>query len=129
MTIINHASQLTSLFSEIDAAGRFGMDLEFIPERTYDPQLCLVQVSVEGNPYIIDPLAVTELTGLWQRVASPDIMVVLHAAEQDLELVHGLSGLIPQNIMDTQIAAGFAGFGYPVGYGKLLHQLLGVSIS
>ena len=54
---------------------------------------------------------------------------VLHAGDQDLDLVFQRSGLVPQNISDTQIAAGFIGFGYPIGYGKLLAQLLDISIS
>lgn len=129
MSIILKDDQLVEVCCQIDAAGRFAMDLEFIPERTYDPELCLIQVATDNHSFIIDPLAVKDLSPLWQRVANPDILVVLHAAEHDLELVFGCSGLVPQCVMDTQIAAGFAGFGYPIGYGKLLHQLLGVSIS
>ena len=129
MTIIVRQTQLNDLCAHIDAAGRFAMDLEFIPERTYDPKLCLVQVATDTEAYIIDPLALPELNSLWQRVASPEILVVLHAAEQDLELVYAFSSLLPQRVMDTQIAAGFAGYGYPVGYGKLLSRLLDVHIS
>lgn len=129
MTIIVRPNQLSELCAQIDATGRFAMDMEFIPERTYDPQLCLVQVATDHDAFIIDPQALDDLTSLWQRVSNPNILVVLHAAEQDLDLVYGFSGLVPQNIMDTQIAAGFAGFGYPVGYGKLLSHLLGIHLS
>ncbi len=129
MSIVTTKKKLSEICAEIDQCGRFGMDLEFIPERTYHPELCLIQVSTDANAYIIDPLALEEVDELWERVANPSVLVVLHAAEQDLVLVNNCSGLIPQNIADTQIAAGFVGFGYPVGYGKLLHQLLGVSIS
>lgn len=129
MTIITKAHELDVLCDEIDAGKRCALDLEFIPERTYEPVLCLVQVATDSGAYIVDPLVLTDLNNLWRRVCSDEILVVLHAANQDLELVHGLSGLIPQNVFDTQIAAGFAGFGYPIGYGKLLNQLLGVSIA
>lgn len=129
MSIVKTKDKLAEICAEIDECGRFGMDLEFIPERTYDPELCLVQVATDKMAYIIDPLVLRDLSDLWQRVANPDILVVLHAAEQDLDLVFNWSGLIPSNVMDTQISAGFVGFGYPVGYGKLLHQLLGISIS
>lgn len=129
MSIITKKKELEELCQQIDHHGRFAMDLEFIPERTYTPELCLVQVATDDGPHIIDPLALPDLTMLWQRVDNPDILVVLHAAEQDLNLVYAASGLVPSNIIDTQIAAGFAGFGFPIGYGKLLHQLLGVSIS
>jgi ribonuclease D len=56
------------------------------------------------------------------------VLVVLHAANQDLDIIHSLSGNVPQNIFDTQIGAGFAGLGYPLGYGKLLNQLLAITI-
>ncbi len=129
MTIVTSTRELEKVCAQIGESGRFGMDLEFIPERTYSPELCLVQVSTDRDAFIVDPLAVPDLMPLWEQVADPGILKVLHAAEQDLDLVHSWSKLVPQNIMDIQIAAGFTGFGYPVGYGKLLNQLLSVSIS
>lgn len=129
MSIITKDSELNELCREIDSCGRFGVDLEFIPERTYKPELCLVQVATESNVYIVDPYGVSSLTELWKRVADPSILVVLHAGDQDLDLIYQDSALLPANISDTQIAAAFIGFGYPVGYGKLVQQLLGVSIT
>ena len=129
MTIIVDHNELRKLCEEIDANGRCAMDLEFIPERTYEPVLCLVQIATDHAAHIIDPLAMPDLTMLWERICDPRILVVLHAANQDLDLVYNISGLIPQHIFDTQIGAGFAGFGYPIGYAKLLQQLLNVSIA
>lgn len=129
MTIITKPNQLNDLCAEIDACGRFAVDLEFIPERTYHPELCLVQVATDSNAYIVDPIAMPELMPLWQRVADPKIRVVFHAGDQDLDLIFRASSLVPQNIIDTQIAAGFIGFGYPIGYGKLLQTLLGINLA
>jgi ribonuclease D len=128
MTLISRQSEVDQICAEIDRGRRCAIDLEFIPERTYAPILCLVQVATDTGAYVIDPLASINLAGLWDRIADPEILVVLHAANQDLDIINSLSGKIPQNIFDTQIAAGFAGYGYPVGYGKLLSQLLGISI-
>lgn len=105
------------------------MDLEFIPERTYEPEICLVQVATDRQAYIIDPYEVEDISEVWKRVAEPGILKVLHAGDQDLDLMHQSCGLLPQNVLDTQIAAGFIGFGYPIGYGKLLNQLLNISIN
>ncbi len=129
MTIIRNHTELKKLCQEIDEQKRFALDLEFIPERTYEPEICLVQVATDDGAYIIDPYEVRDITELWQRVAEPDILKVLHAGDQDMDLMHLNSGLLPQNVLDTQIAAGFIGFGYPIGYGKLLNQLLNISIS
>ncbi len=127
--MITKTADLNALCSRIDSAGRFAIDLEFIPERNYSPVLCLVQVAIEEDAFLIDPIALKDLTPLWERVADPAILKVIHAAGQDLDLIFGLCGLVPANIFDTQIGAGFAGFGYPVGYGKLLHLLLNVYIA
>jgi ribonuclease D len=129
MTLITKPDDLSEVCKQLDASGRFGLDLEFIPERTYAAQLCLVQVATDDDVFLIDPLALPDLTALWQRIADPNLLKVLHAADQDLDLMFTASGLLPNNVLDTQIAAGFVGFGYPVGYGKLLQQLLGISIS
>ncbi len=129
MPIIRTNEDFIKLCEEIDANGRFAMDLEFIPERTYEPEICLVQVATDHDAYIIDPYDVTDISELWKRVADPAILKVLHAGDQDLDLMHNGSNLLPANIFDTQIAAGFIGFGYPIGYGKLLSQLLNISIS
>jgi ribonuclease D len=129
MTIITRNADLNTLCQDIDDAGRFSLDLEFIPERTYLAELCLVQVAIDREAYIIDPLVMRDLTPLWERIADPKLLKVLHAGDQDMDLVFAASGLIPQNVMDTQIAAGFIGFGYPIGYGKLLQQLIGITLS
>jgi len=126
--LISKMNDLDDVVKEIDEGGRCAIDLEFIPERTYAPILCLVQVATDRGAYIIDPVALPDLQKLWQHIAAPEILVVLHAANQDLDIINSLSGQIPQNIFDTQIGAGFAGLGYPLGYGKLLHQLLGITI-
>lgn len=109
----------------------FGIDLEFIPERTYYPIICLIQVAVADRVFLIDPLKLknAELFPLWEMIANPEILKILHAGTQDLTIAFQRSGLIPQNIFDTQIAAGFLGFGYPVGYGKLLSAVANVHLS
>ncbi len=129
MSIVIKAAQLEAVCQKIDEAGRFAMDLEFIPERTYTAELCLIQVATDSDAYIIDPLAIRDLTPIWERIANPNLLKVLHAGDQDLEIAYNASGLVAQNVMDTQISAGFIGFGYPIGYGKLLQQLVGISLS
>jgi ribonuclease D len=129
MTIVTKTNQLQEICQKLDAAGRFAMDLEFIPERTYAAELCLIQVATDQEAFIIDPLAVRDLNPIWERMADPKLLKVLHAADQDLDIVFHESGLVPENVMDTQVAAGFIGFGYPIGYGKLLQQLVGITLS
>src|ERR1700733_11234342 len=98
MTLISRQVEVDQICEEIDKGERCAIDLEFIPERTYAPILCLVQVSTNYGAYVIDPLALIDLNPLWDRIANPNILVVLHAANQDLDIINSLSGKVPQNI-------------------------------
>jgi ribonuclease D len=127
--LVDNAQELEKVVAMIDQTKVFGLDLEFIPERTYYPIICLVQVAVGDRVFLVDPIKLKDLQILWQRVADASITKVLHAAAQDLTIIFQKSGLIPKNIFDTQIAAGFLGLGYPAGYGKLLSALFDLNLS
>jgi len=127
--IITGHDDLMALCEHIDRIGLAAFDFEFIPERTYFPILCLIQACVETTPYIVDPFKVDDLQPLFERIASDKVKCIFHAGSQDLELVYNLSGLIPKNIFDTQIGAGFAGYGYSAGYRRLLSDVLNVHIA
>ena len=128
-TVISRQEELLPFFEELDRDGRFAIDLEFIPEKTFQPVLALIQIATAQTVYILDPLAKLTLHDLWQRIADKRFVKILHAGREDLNIVFQLSSLIPQNIFDTQIAAGFLGFGYPVGYKNLLYQVLNININ
>jgi ribonuclease D len=117
------------------AAGRFGIDTEFVSESRYRALLCLVQVVVPldgGGQHIelLDPLGegfdAEPLAAVW---ADPDVEVVLHAGSQDVAILRREWGAAPRNLFDTQIAAGFAGFSAQAGYGNLLQGALGVRLA
>jgi ribonuclease D len=117
------------------AAGRFGIDTEFVSESRYRALLCLVQVVVpleDGGQHIelLDPIGDgfdhEPLAEVW---ADPDVEVVLHAGGQDVAILRREWGAAPTNISDTQIAAGFAGFSAQAGYGNLLQGALGVRLA
>jgi ribonuclease D len=129
MNIVTQSDDLSDLCQKLDRNKRFAIDLEFIPENTYRPVLCLIQVATDNDAFIIDPLVCKDLEKLWKLVGDPSIQKIIHAAQQDLSLIYKSSGLLPANIFDAQIAAGFAGFGFPIGLGKLLNQLLGITIA
>ena len=128
MELITKKEDLIPLYNLIDQHKVVCLDLEFVPERTYYPVLCLVQCCVKGEPFVIDPLKINDLSELWSRVVDPSVKSIFHAASQDLQLIFQQSDLIPKNIFDTQVAAGFAGLGYSAGYRKLLQEVLAVNI-
>jgi ribonuclease D len=107
--------------------GRFGLDTEFVSERRYRPLLCLVQVVVGDRIEILDPLDDLDPAPLAALLADPEIEVVLHAGRQDVALLKRSWQTEVNNLFDTQIAAGFAGYGAQSGYDSLVRSLLGVS--
>ena len=107
--------------------GRIGLDTEFMREKTYRAVLCLVQVAAGDTIYIIDPLEV-DTKPIADLVADPSVEVLLHAARQDLELFNDRYDVIPTNIFDVQAAAGFAGYGASLSYGRLVEATLGVAL-
>src|SRR3954454_4049801 len=107
--------------------GRFGLDTEFVSERRYRPLLCLVQIVVGDRIEILDPLADLDPSPLAEVLADPSVEVVLQAGRQDVALLKRSWNTELSNIFDTQVAAGFAGYGAQSGYDSLVRSLLGVS--
>jgi ribonuclease D len=103
------------------------LDTEFMRESTYFPQLCLVQIATPDALWLFDPLAV-ELSPLWATLNARTAPLVLHAAEQDLELIYLAAHTVPPILRDSQIAAAFLGIGDQIGYGNLVQHLLGVTL-
>jgi ribonuclease D len=100
----------------------YGVDTEFHRERTYWPQLALVQVAWSGGLALIDPLAV-DLAPFRSILEGPGVCIV-HAADQDLEVLERACGCVPATLFDTQVAAGFLGFSSP-SLTSLVERLLG----
>ena len=118
---------LKELAEQARRDGRFGLDTEFVSERRYRPLLCLVQIVVGERIEILDPLADLDASPLAEALADPAIEVVLHAGRQDVALLKRSWNTELTNIFDTQVAAGFAGYGAQSGYDSLVRSLLGVS--
>ncbi len=109
-------------------AGRLGIDTEFMPEGRYRPLLCLVQVAVGDQVWVLDPLAGLEAAPLAEVLADPEIELVLHAGRQDVAILRREWGTEITNVFDTQVAAGFAGFSAQAGYSGLLHDVLKIRL-
>lgn len=104
------------------------VDTEFHRETTYYPQLALIQLSDGEQTLCVDPLAMTDLSPLLALFSNPQIMKVLHASHQDMEIFQHCFEVLPCPVFDTQIAAGLLGYGEQVGYAALIRTLLDVDI-
>src|SRR4051794_39600546 len=104
-------SAFADIIDELAEAEVFGIDTEFHRERTYYPQLALVQIVWGDEIALVDPLAVDMKH--FSRALDGPATVVMHAASQDLEVLDLVCGSLPTCLFDTQIAAGFSGHSLP----------------
>lgn len=104
------------------------VDTEFHRDQNYYPDLCLVQIGTAELSACIDPLKITDLTPLLNLFYNPDIVKVMHAGRQDLEIFYHMRGEVPQPIFDTQVAAPLLGLDEQMGYGALVKALLNVDL-
>ena len=105
---------------------RYAMDTEFHRERTYFPKLALLQLGWPEEIVLVDPLAV-DVRALRRLFAAPTL-AVLHAAQQDLDVLTHACGAVPSRMFDTQLAAGFTGYSTP-SLTSLLQAELSVAAS
>jgi ribonuclease D len=108
--------------------GRLGLDTEFMPEGRYRPLLCLVQIAVAEDVWVLDPLAGFDPAPLAALLADPAVEILVHAGRQDVAILRREWRTDVTNVFDTQVAAGFAGFSAQAGYNGLLHDVLRVRL-
>jgi len=108
---IDDNAALDALIDKAVLSDRYALDTEFHREKTYYPKLALLQIRVGETTALVDPLAVDPT--LLVRLFAADSLCVVHAAQQDLEVLQHASGSIPKRIFDTQLSSGFIGMSTP----------------
>jgi ribonuclease D len=116
--------------------GRFAIDTEFVSERRYQALLCLAQVAVPDpeaddgvRTEVLDPLDGLDPSPLAAALADPAVEVVMHAGRQDVAILRRSWSTEVRNVFDTQVAAGFLGFGNQESYESLVRKVLGVRLT
>jgi ribonuclease D len=125
---ITSGPQLGPLLDQARAQGTCAVDTEFVWERTYAPALCLVQLATAERLAVIDPLSGAPLDPVAELMADAAVQKVMHAPSGDLAAFVLHHDLRPRNIFDTQVAAGFAGYGGSPSLERLLDQAVGVRL-
>jgi ribonuclease D len=129
MEVVTTTKDLKSLIAQLEPAPYLALDTEFMRDQTYWPKLCLLQVASPTVEAVIDPLADgIDLKPFYHLLKSPEIVKVLHASRQDIEIFHQQGGVIPDPLFDTQIAAMVCGFGDSASYETLARKLAHVEI-
>ncbi|CAE7594692.1 rnd [Symbiodinium microadriaticum] len=129
MIIVKDTPHLATICKSLADEDFVTVDTEFIREKTYWPELCLIQIAGDDDAYIIDPLADDmDLAPFFELMADKSVLKVFHAAKQDIEIFVNLSGNVPTPLFDTQIAAMVCGFGDQIGYQPLIRTLTGAKL-
>ncbi|MFV0431447.1 MAG: ribonuclease D [Alphaproteobacteria bacterium] len=125
--IITQTQDLENFCNHLKTKKWLTVDTEFIREKTYCPELCLIQAASDEQEVLIDPLAKElDLNAFWKVLADKNIVKILHAASQDLEIFYHQSSYGVCNIFDSQIAAQALGYGESIGYDRLVEDICGV---
>ena len=109
-----------------------GLDTEFIRERTYWPQLALVQIALgedHDDILLVDPLKPGMREALAPLLADPAVLKIMHSPSEDLVAFQYACRALPTPLFDTQAAAALCGLGAGLGYQKLVQSVTGVELA
>ncbi|MBE0418473.1 MAG: ribonuclease D [Coriobacteriia bacterium] len=125
---VSDSDALHELVALVRGSEFVAIDTEFMRERTYYARLCLIQLATDDVEAIVDPLAIDDLSPLLDVLSDVHMTKVLHAGQQDLEIICRIAGTVPAPVFDTQVAATLAGFPTQAGYSALVSDITGVKL-
>jgi ribonuclease D len=129
MELITTTEALSRAVDEASSGPFVTVDTEFMRESTYWPILCLLQFAGTERGYLVDTMAPgLDLAPFFALLDRPDIVKVFHAARQDVEIFHHLSGRTPRNLFDTQVAGMVCGLGESISYENLVRETTGHAV-
>lgn len=129
ISMIDSHDDLHALVRRAQETGFVALDTEFVWERTYYPRLGVIQLGFsEDACFLIDALAIDDLTPLAPLLSDPNVVKILHDPQQDLTILRRATGATPCNIFDTRRASGFVGLSATLSLGVLAQKLLGISL-
>lgn len=128
--MIDSPDRLEAVAEKLSEAQEIAFDTEFLRERTYFPQLGLIQIADAKEAWLVDPLALSEreMDPLLDVLTDPDILKIAHSAEQDQECLAHDYGITARPLFDTSIGAALTGMGDQIGLAPLLRKMVGVDL-
>lgn len=127
-TIVTTSAELAQLAASLTSLECLALDTEFLRERTYRAELCLLQLSGPSDALCVDPLAIADLSPLSSSLTADSTVKVMHASRQDLEVLLPAVGFV-RPVFDTQIAAALCGLPAQIGYADLVRRMLGQDLA
>jgi ribonuclease D len=126
--IINQNAELAEYCRQWLALPFVAIDTEFVRTETFFPIAGLIQVGDGERAYLIDPLTITDWSPLVALLECHQVVKVLHACSEDLEVFQHLCGALPAPLFDTQIAAAYLGMDFSMSYSRLVSRLLDIEL-
>lgn len=128
--MITTENELQALCRRAREHGRVAIDTEFFWERTFYPQLGVVQIGLtEDDLHLVDAVALPTLPGLGAVLADPNTELILHDSVQDLQILARHTGRLPRRVFDTRRAAGLAGLSSTLSLANLLTDQLAINLA
>lgn len=127
-TFVNTAERLEEICELLHQQKWIGFDTEFIGEKRYFTLLCLIQVHCPIGSFLIDPIELNDLSPFFRVLENPDVCKITHAGENDYRILYNSFDILPKNVFDTQIAAGFVGYNYPTAFRKIVEKELRIRL-
>ena len=128
MEYIANQENLEAFVRRAASSSVLAIDTEFLREKTYYANLCLLQLATDTEVAVVDPFAIEDLAVVVPLLEDPSIVKLFHAGSQDLEILYRELGVLPSPLFDTQVAATLLGHTQQIGYGPLVHSLCGVNL-
>jgi ribonuclease D len=126
--MIAHTDELEDLVDRCLNADCIAVDTEFVWERTYYPQLGLIQVAVEDEAYLIDTVHLDDLSAFSRVLSASNVTKIVHDAAQDLTILKRACGGTPCSVFDSRLAAGFAGLPSTISLSGVVQDTLGIEL-
>lgn len=125
---IANQEMLEAFVARAQSSSVLAIDTEFLREKTYYAKLCLLQLGTDDEVVVVDPFAIDDLGALSPLLTNENIVKLVHAGTQDLEILYHELGVLPKPLFDTQIAAALLGHTQQIGYAALVHAECDVSL-
>ena len=126
--LINCDNSFRKLINSCLDENIISIDTEFVRNKTFYPQLCLLQIGTSTGSYAIDPNKISNLPLLKKVLRNKNILKIFHSPRQDIEIFFNLFGSLPNNIFDTQIAYSFISQEYQISYENLIFNILKIKL-
>ena len=126
--LVENDAQLKDFLALCENSSYMAIDTEFLREKTYYAKLCLIQVAVEGCTAIIDPFTIEDLSVMAPVLTNQSVVKIFHASSQDIEILYHETGVVPDPVFDTQVAAALLGKSQQASYAALVQSFCQVTL-